>query len=111
MWQTVSPPKVAFISWLCVRNRLYTLDRIKTFHPDVNTSYVLCTCALETRDHLFFECDFFAHILHCVRQRVGIDTHRRKFADWVQLFAAARHKNNLIFKIRAATFSMVIYWV
>lgn len=109
--QSPSPPKVAFINWLFVKDLLYTMDRIALFHPEVSMTCVLYHNASETRDHLFFDCEFSTCVLHTVMCRVGLQTMCRGYSEWLQVLANAQHPNSLIFKLRATAFSMVIYWV
>ena len=56
IWFPEATPRFAFLSWLAVRNRLATGDRILRWNPFVISTCWLCKEELETRDHLFFEC-------------------------------------------------------
>jgi len=49
----------AFVTWLVVKNRVATGDRMMKWKHNVNTSCVFCNDPVETRDHLFFECLHF----------------------------------------------------
>lgn len=66
IWFKYSVPKFAFQSWLAIRNRLSTKDRMVNWSyglsPAPSTRCVLCNNALETRNHLFFSCDFASKI-------------------------------------------------
>ncbi|CAL9217925.1 unnamed protein product [Arabidopsis halleri] len=62
MWRNVagifSLPRFAFTSWLAFRGRLLTRDRLTRWGLHVPATCVLCSSALESHDHLFFECNF-----------------------------------------------------
>ena len=58
IWAKFVVPKHAFISWLAVLNRLSTKDRIKAWGMEVDDKCVMCRNAEETRDHVFFGCEF-----------------------------------------------------
>lgn len=45
-----------------MHNRLSTGDRILKWHPQAVSSCWLCNSAVETRDHLFFECSYSAEV-------------------------------------------------
>ena len=58
-----------------ILNRLPTKERIKSWGLEVDETCVLCRNAEETRDHMFFDCDFSRQIwkevlLLCGKSRV-----------------------------------------
>lgn len=58
IWIKEATPKFAFITWIAVRNRLATGDRIFRWNPQAVAVCWLCKEELETRDHLFFDCKY-----------------------------------------------------
>lgn len=62
VWFPQATLKFAFMVWLATRNRLATMDRVASWSPGIDTTCCLCKNALETRNHLFFECSVSAHI-------------------------------------------------
>ncbi|XP_013745620.1 uncharacterized protein LOC106448254 [Brassica napus] len=62
IWFKESTPKFSFLSWLAVHERLSTGDRLLKWNPQANSICWLCNTAMETRDHLFFECSFSAEV-------------------------------------------------
>lgn len=62
IWFSQATPKYGFMSWLSVRNRMATMDRVSVWSQGIDTTCVLCKNALETRSHLFFECSFSAQL-------------------------------------------------
>ena len=58
IWFQFNTPKYAFMSWLATLNRLATGDRILQWNTSNTSSCLLCPDPLETRDHLFFTCQF-----------------------------------------------------
>lgn len=53
IWFTQATPKYAFMTWLSVKNRLSTLDRIASWSSGVDATCILCKSDVETRKHLF----------------------------------------------------------
>ena len=62
VWFPQATPKFAFMTWIAMRDRLSTMDRVVSWRRGVDTTCVLCKFAPETRNHLFFECSFSSQI-------------------------------------------------
>ncbi|XP_019230192.1 PREDICTED: uncharacterized protein LOC109211148 [Nicotiana attenuata] len=58
MFKNDARPKASFIMWLLLQGRLATTDRLMRWGITVDITYSLCQAELETREHLFVECDF-----------------------------------------------------
>ncbi|XP_019058995.1 PREDICTED: uncharacterized protein LOC109117009 [Tarenaya hassleriana] len=58
VWFTGSVPKHAFISWLAVKKRLPTRDRLLSWGLNTPPDCLLCGSEIETTHHIFFGCDF-----------------------------------------------------
>lgn len=58
VWFAGHIPKHAFLTWVNVRHRLATRDRMRRWGLQVPASCVLCFTHNESREHLFFECSF-----------------------------------------------------
>ncbi|KAL1569950.1 hypothetical protein AAHA92_01362 [Salvia divinorum] len=55
VWKDFVPPKYSFTTWLAIRGRLSTKDRL-VFVDDLDTTCQLCGRQDESVDHLFFKC-------------------------------------------------------
>ena len=62
VWFAHATPKYSFCLWLTVQNRLSTGDRMIKWQGGVTGTCVFCQTCTETRNHLFFECDFSSMI-------------------------------------------------
>ncbi|CAN7059319.1 unnamed protein product, partial [Brassica oleracea var. botrytis] len=62
IWFTSHIPKHAFFTWVNVRHRLATRDRMRHWGLDVPASCVLCSTHEESREHLFFNCMYSSTI-------------------------------------------------
>lgn len=58
VWFKEKIPKLAFMFWLTVQDRLTTRDRLRRWNLPVPPSCLLCLYGEESRDHLFFHCRF-----------------------------------------------------
>lgn len=72
VWFSMATPKYAFMTWLAMRGRLSTMDRVSKWCQGIDTTCVLCKSDAETRNHLFFECSYASQLWeHLVRGVLG----------------------------------------
>ncbi|XP_057548036.1 uncharacterized protein LOC130826466 [Amaranthus tricolor] len=71
VWCRYSVPKHRFITWLTVKRRLFTRDRLLNFNVVEDATCVLCKTDIETHDHLFFNCICSSVILKQVMNWLG----------------------------------------
>lgn len=62
VWFAQATPKHSFCMWLAVQNRLSTGDRMLQWNRGVDATCLLCNNAQESRDHIFFACDYTTEI-------------------------------------------------
>lgn len=66
VWHNFNPPRYAFYTWLILKERLLTKDRMILFHMHTDVNCVLCQNMDESHEHLFCNCFFSRTILnHC----------------------------------------------
>ena len=58
LWGRGNIPKHSFCSWLAIRDRLGTRDRLSRWDRSIPLSCILCGVSCESRYHLFFSCPF-----------------------------------------------------
>ena len=58
VWSYLSIPKHAVISWMAILNRLPTMDRLMAWGIGVGGIYRLCIDEMESREHIFFGCNY-----------------------------------------------------
>ena len=77
IWFTQGVPRFSFITWLAVKNRLSTGDRMRQW--GMVQSCELCGERDETRDHLFFACPYSYTVWESLARRlIGISIN----PDW-----------------------------
>lgn len=62
LWSKYGLSKCSFISWLVLRNKLTTKDRLAKWMPNIDPKCFLCQAANEDRNHLFFSCPVASRI-------------------------------------------------
>ncbi|CAH2079181.1 unnamed protein product, partial [Thlaspi arvense] len=78
IWNIGGIPKHNFLAWLFVRDRSPTKDRLIGWGLAVDPTCLLCNLHGESRDHLFFDCDFSWMIWEKVARRCNLQPVR----DW-----------------------------
>lgn len=58
VWSSRSIPRQSFHAWLVVLNRIPTRDRLISWGLQVPPLCLLCNIKDESRDHLYWECDY-----------------------------------------------------
>ncbi|XP_018461346.2 uncharacterized protein LOC108832354 [Raphanus sativus] len=58
IWFSYATPKFAFLAWLANHNRLSTGDRMMSWGGNSNVGCSFCDVEMETRNHIFFECEY-----------------------------------------------------
>ncbi|XP_048637514.1 uncharacterized protein LOC125609937 [Brassica napus] len=85
VWFNGATPKFSFLIWVAVHNRLATGDRILRWNPQAMTTCWFCKAAFETRDHLFFECDYSKEVwLETIKNLAG----SRRIYKWLEVVRA-----------------------
>lgn len=75
MCQNPAPPKVKFITWLLLHEKLATYSYLQRIGVQVEPLCYLCGADVETLNHLFFQCEFATTVWNGVV--VGYGIHRR----------------------------------
>ncbi|KAL2925667.1 hypothetical protein RDABS01_007932 [Bienertia sinuspersici] len=58
VWCNATIPKHQFITWLGIRQRLLTRDRLVRMRLSAEDNCCLCSRGVDSHSHLFFKCDF-----------------------------------------------------
>lgn len=93
IWFKHSTPKYFFLPWLAIQDRLSTCDRMSKWDQSINTGCVLYSGAMETRNHLFFECAYnSAEVWGKLMKRV---LKAQYMEDWIGLLQVLTAVNQL----------------
>lgn len=77
VWTSRNIPRHSFNAWMVVLNRLPTRDRMIGWGLQVPAICLLCNAEDESRDHIFWDCDFAFQLWTLVAGRCGIQPRRR----------------------------------
>ena len=73
-------PKHVFISWTTLLNQLLTMDKLVSWGLEVRGVCCLYHSELETKDHLFFECNYLKSLLKSILHLCSLN---REVGNWV----------------------------
>ncbi|XP_018474115.1 uncharacterized protein LOC130507406 [Raphanus sativus] len=82
VWFKHATPRYSFITWVAMRGRLATGDRMLVWSGNIDATCVLCKNPLETIQHLFFECPYSAQVWEALMKGVMVDQY---MGDWETL--------------------------
>lgn len=110
IWYPQATPKYVFMSWLSVRNRMSTLDRVSKWCHGIDDTCVFCKVGQESRNHLFFECSYTAQIWEYIAKGVLRDSYTNIWSEIMLIISDRKKEKKFLFCIRYA-FQAVIYAV
>lgn len=70
VWFKLTVPRFSFITWLAMKGRLPTKDRLRGWVLTIPAVCVLCSNGIETHDHLFFASSYSKTIWHTFASRI-----------------------------------------
>ena len=108
IWFSQASPKFDFMTWIAMRGRLATMDRISGWSQGVDTTCVLCKAASETRNHLFFECSFSSQIWEKLVKGILGRSYSNQWNIIVRLISAPKVEKRKRFCLRYA-FQVALY--
>ncbi|XP_019094856.1 PREDICTED: uncharacterized protein LOC109130093 [Camelina sativa] len=109
VWFKHRVPKHAFICWVVAWNRLHTRDRLRSWGLNVPVLCTLCNAHPETRNHLFFQCDFANEIWRFFTNKMGLQA-PSQFIHCLQWVHTVSSNPNLVTILKLA-FQASIYMI
>lgn len=109
VWFTDHIPKHAFFTWVNVRHRLATRDRMRQWGLDVPATCVICATSDESREHLFFQCPFSSSVWHHFITRVNL--HPRQSFDAILAWLARPSADHHIALICRLFYQVSMYYI
>lgn len=108
VWFPQATPKFSFMTWIAMRDRLSTMDRVASWSQGIDTTCVLCKSVPETRNHLFFECSFSSKIWDHLTRGIFQHSYTQDWAGIVELVSDTRMVKKKLFCLRYA-FQAALY--
>ena len=84
LWSSLTIPKHSVIVWMAILNRLPTMDRLISWGIETSGTCCLCQEEVETRDHVFFECNYSKETWRMILSHCGINRVIGKWEEELQ---------------------------
>ncbi|XP_021744395.1 uncharacterized protein LOC110710410 [Chenopodium quinoa] len=99
IWNRLNIPKMSFITWIAMWNRVNTRDRLKRFGRISDDRCLLYNKEPETGAHLFFACDYSAECSRLLCEELGLQqqfSSLDQLAGWMKKPLVGRFKSCVI---------------
>lgn len=105
VWFSGGIPKHNFLTWLFVLNRCPTRDRLLNWGLNTAPNCLLCGSYPESRDHLFFDCNFAWSVWSSVAERCNLEPHRSWLdtINHLQILTGPKERKRLILLVWQCT--------
>ena len=110
VWFAMATPKYAFMFWLAMLDILSTMDRVALWNQSADTTCVLCKMAMESRNHLFFECSYSSQVWEYLSLGILRSSYSNVWSIIVPLLCDGVRERKRSFCIRYA-FQSAIYTI
>ena len=107
VWESWALPKHSFMLWLAIKGRLRTKDRL--IFPLEDPDCSLCRDAIESHEHLFFECSWTSALWALVRNWLDITKALSTLHSATKYFAV--RSKHLKVRMRRVSLSVLIYLI
>ncbi|XP_062114704.1 uncharacterized protein LOC133825827 [Humulus lupulus] len=110
VWCSLSQPKHRFILWLAAHQKLLTRDHLIHCHIPVSSHCCpICEAALESHDHLFFDCWFSRKLHHSISSWLGALVWPESYQDWCCWLSVPR--KDCLSRVVLAALAATVYFI
>ncbi|CDY65550.1 BnaCnng47640D [Brassica napus] len=112
VWNSYGISRHNFHTWLMILDRCPTRDRLLRWGISVSHLYLLCNNASESRDHIYFDCNFSFDLWAISARRCGL-TPNRSWSDTItQLKSLPMDRSSRPHRLLVLlAWQSTIYWV
>ncbi|VVB05419.1 unnamed protein product [Arabis nemorensis] len=107
VWLKKGIPKQKLLTWLFVLNRCPTRDRLISWGISIDPACLLCNDEAESRNHLFFECDFTRSIWWRLSHKLRLPWTSGSWDTTLQILISFKGTQNHRFLILLAWQSLI----
>lgn len=112
VWGKHFLPRYAFILWMACWKRMNTLDKLLDWGLSSSNVCVLCGRAVESQDHLFFQCHYSRQVWNPLMKQIGVNSIRTSWHDILEnLNTSSSWKTNLQRNLAIFGFASTVYHI
>ncbi|XP_021968848.1 uncharacterized protein LOC110863935 [Helianthus annuus] len=117
VWFSQCIPRHSFQLWLVIKNKLKTQDRLKVWEAGSETNLRLMCCPLcqrdrDSRDHLFFACNFSSQVWMNVKSLVDMKQVNALWSSvlaWMEQYSSSTNLEHIVSKLVLAASAYFIW--
>lgn len=91
IWFSNCIPRHTFITWLAIKNKLMTQDKLIKWYPNKVMCCPLFKSMLDTHDHLFFQCQYSKEVWEAMKIKAKIQFNA---GTWMETITEMSKFNN-----------------
>ena len=110
VWFKAHIPRFSFITWLAIRERLNTGDRLAMFGM-LEVNECVFRMGQESHDHLFFDCPFSATVWKGVQSRLNVRWPSSDWRGWTYHLHNNLHGSSVSVLVRKLAFTATVYHI
>lgn len=111
VWYTQNIPKHTFILWLAIQNKLVTQDKLKKWGTYDMMVCTLCYEAMDSHQHLFFDCKYAKQFWLKVCLKMGLSWEEMEWNDTINFFAEMDNGNTIKSIVRRLCLAASVYMI
>ncbi|GJV60792.1 reverse transcriptase zinc-binding domain-containing protein [Tanacetum coccineum] len=111
VWFSKCNPRMVFIMWMALRNRLQTQGRIMVWSNDQNLKCPLCKKVNDSHNHLFFECDYAISIWTHLKMKIDKGSFSNRWDELVDQYSKSPCNNSIGSILRRIVLSTTVYHI
>ncbi|KAL9683684.1 hypothetical protein QQ045_015512 [Rhodiola kirilowii] len=110
VWNDFNVPRCSLNAWLIAKDKLLTRDKLRHMGLEVDAICPLCGAELETKDHLFFGCNFSRSILNKTMNFLGVENCPKEW-ELIIVWFKRKNPNRYKTKVIAACVTLCMFEV
>ncbi|XP_038997435.1 uncharacterized protein LOC120122384 [Hibiscus syriacus] len=111
IWFPMHIPKFSMISWMAILDRLPTRDRLSRMGIVIDTQCVLCNVAIESRNHLFVDCNFAKLLWNSIINLANVQKPHLPWEEMIEWACVEWKGKSLISTLLKITWTSYIYMI
>ncbi|GJU26932.1 RNA-directed DNA polymerase, eukaryota, reverse transcriptase zinc-binding domain protein, partial [Tanacetum coccineum] len=110
VWFNKNIPRLAFILWMAIQDRLNTQERIVVWSLDDGMKCVFCKQCMDSFKHLFFTCDFTLKVWKELQRLLSVNMS----FNWIEIMEELKklpNNQNIWSIVRKLIFGAAVYYI
>ncbi|GKA69396.1 RNA-directed DNA polymerase, eukaryota, reverse transcriptase zinc-binding domain protein [Tanacetum coccineum] len=111
VWHPNCIPKHNFILWLVAKKKLCTQDRMKKWYPNKVFECSFCKKDPDSREHLFFKCDYAQQIWKMICEMAKLRLKEEKYENILEEISKGNNQRSVWGVIKSLCLAATVYFI